>query len=171
MNSFVGIDLGTTNSAICSYNGSETRIWKSPEQNQILFDRLVEFAHSKGITVRVKSQMHEVQGVSLGGVIEIDPSAGTKTLIHEIAHELMHRGSECPEDPAIRELEAESVAYIVAKHFGLENLNSPNYIALQGVTSKMFFSHMERIRKVTEEIISAVEYSAKTVITFFDSHI
>ena len=44
MNNFVGIDLGTTNSAICSYNGSETRIWKSPEQNDvtpsaIYFDR------------------------------------------------------------------------------------------------------------------------------------
>ena len=32
---FVGIDLGTTNSAICSYDGSETRIWKSPERNDV----------------------------------------------------------------------------------------------------------------------------------------
>ncbi|KJS30239.1 MAG: heat shock protein Hsp70 [Desulfatitalea sp. BRH_c12] len=35
MKNFIGIDLGTTNSAICSYNGSETRIWKSPEQNDV----------------------------------------------------------------------------------------------------------------------------------------
>ena len=35
MNTFVGIDLGTTNSAICSYDGSETRIWKSPQQNDV----------------------------------------------------------------------------------------------------------------------------------------
>jgi molecular chaperone DnaK len=35
MRNFVGIDLGTTNSSICSYNGSETRIWKSPEQNDV----------------------------------------------------------------------------------------------------------------------------------------
>ncbi|BDX02833.1 hypothetical protein MACH16_15810 [Marinomonas pontica] len=35
MKNFVGIDLGTTNSAICSYDGSETRIWKSPEQNDV----------------------------------------------------------------------------------------------------------------------------------------
>ena len=32
---YVGIDLGTTNSAICSYNGEQTRIWKSPEQNDV----------------------------------------------------------------------------------------------------------------------------------------
>lgn len=35
MKYFIGIDLGTTNSAICSYDGSETRIWKSPEQNDV----------------------------------------------------------------------------------------------------------------------------------------
>ncbi|WP_417535143.1 Hsp70 family protein [Methylophaga sp.] len=35
MNKYVGIDLGTTNSAICSYDGNETRIWKSPEQNDV----------------------------------------------------------------------------------------------------------------------------------------
>ena len=31
MSYYIGIDLGTTNSAICSYDGKETRIWKSPE--------------------------------------------------------------------------------------------------------------------------------------------
>ena len=34
MKSYIGIDLGTTNSAICSYReDGQTRIWKSPEQN------------------------------------------------------------------------------------------------------------------------------------------
>ena len=35
MPSYVGIDLGTTNSAICSFDGKNTRIWKSPEQNDV----------------------------------------------------------------------------------------------------------------------------------------
>ena len=35
MKNFIGIDLGTTNSAICSYDGINTRIWKSPEQNDV----------------------------------------------------------------------------------------------------------------------------------------
>lgn len=35
MKNFVGIDLGTTNSAICSYDGSEIRTWKSPQQNDV----------------------------------------------------------------------------------------------------------------------------------------
>ena len=35
MKNYVGIDLGTTNSAICTYDGEQTRIWKSPEQNDV----------------------------------------------------------------------------------------------------------------------------------------
>ncbi|MCM1512484.1 MAG: Hsp70 family protein [Oxalobacter formigenes] len=35
MKNFIGIDLGTTNSAICSYDGAEIRIWRSPEQNDV----------------------------------------------------------------------------------------------------------------------------------------
>ena len=35
MRYYIGIDLGTTNSAICSYDGKNVRIWKSPEQNDV----------------------------------------------------------------------------------------------------------------------------------------
>lgn len=35
MRYYIGIDLGTTNSAICSYDGIDSRIWKSPEQNDV----------------------------------------------------------------------------------------------------------------------------------------
>ena len=35
MKHYVGIDLGTTNSAICSFDGVRTRIWKSPEGNDV----------------------------------------------------------------------------------------------------------------------------------------
>ena len=37
MENYIGIDLGTTNSAICTYNKDtrQTRVWKSPEQNDV----------------------------------------------------------------------------------------------------------------------------------------
>ena len=35
MKYYVGIDLGTTNSAICTYDGRNTRVWKNPEQNDV----------------------------------------------------------------------------------------------------------------------------------------
>ena len=44
MTNYVGIDLGTTNSAICSYDGAEIRLYKNPEQGDVtpsalFFDR------------------------------------------------------------------------------------------------------------------------------------
>ena len=35
MANYVGIDLGITNSVICTYDGYQTWIWKSPEQNDV----------------------------------------------------------------------------------------------------------------------------------------
>lgn len=35
MNAFVGIDLGTTNSAIAAFDGESLRLYKSPEQNDV----------------------------------------------------------------------------------------------------------------------------------------
>lgn len=35
MNNYVGIDLGTTNSAICLFSGDSVRVLKSPEQNDV----------------------------------------------------------------------------------------------------------------------------------------
>lgn len=35
MKHYVGIDLGTTNSAICSYDGKTVHVWKGPEQGDV----------------------------------------------------------------------------------------------------------------------------------------
>ena len=91
--------------------------WKSPEQNTILQEKLIQFANSKSITVQVIELAGDIQGVSTGGSILVAPTAGTKTLIHEIAHELMHRDDGRPNARTLLELEAESVSFVVAKHF------------------------------------------------------
>lgn len=104
--------------------------WKSSEQNATLTERLILFVNKKCITVKIKELSGDIQGVSRGGAILLAPEAGTKTLIHEIAHELLHKGENIVRNKTILELEAESVAYVVARHFGLGGLASPNYIAL-----------------------------------------
>jgi hypothetical protein len=81
--------------------------------------------------------------------------AGTKTLIHEIAHELLHHKQNEVTSQSIRELEAEAVAYVVGKHF--DGLSSPNYVALYDVTAEMIMGHMERIRDTAKEIIQSLE--------------
>ena len=62
-------------------------------------------------------------------------------------------------DKTIRELEAESVAYVVGKHFGLDGLSSPNYVALHGATSEMILDHLERIRRTAVAVIDALEFT------------
>jgi hypothetical protein len=132
--------------------------WKSPEKNLELMDKLLRLAQAKGIQIQVKHIGRDIQGVSLGGKIILDPEAGTKTMIHEIAHEILHHSiKQMPEDPKIRELEAEGTAYVVATHFGLNGLASPNYVALYGATAELIICHMERIRETAAAIINAIE--------------
>jgi hypothetical protein len=138
--------------------------WKSPERNKELEEKLIRFANKREIQVSIVNLGGETQGVSKGGVIEIDPSAGTKTLIHEIALELMHRDENRQTDSHLRELEAESVAFVVCKHFGLEISSSPNYIALHRANSEMIMRHLERIRKTSVEIIREMDNNNNSVI-------
>ena len=99
----------------------------------------------------------DIQGASTGGDILISPNAGTKTLIHEIAHELMHQNEDRPNNMTILELEAESVGFVVSKHFGLVGLSSPNYYALQGATAELILEHIERICDISTQIITSIE--------------
>ena len=138
--------------------------WKSTEKNKELENKLIKFAHKNGIQVSIIKQALGIQGVSKGGAIEVDPSAGTKTLIHEIAHELMHRDEDRPNESTFRELEAESVAFVVSRHFGLDVQSSPNYIVLHGATSEMIMCHLKRIRKTACEIITEIESERNIII-------
>lgn len=137
--------------------------WKSPEKNAELQEKLILFAQIKGIQVQIKSIRRDIQGVSLGGKILLDLEAGIKTLIHEIAHELLHHVEGELSTRTIRELEAESVAYVVAKHFGMNGLSSPNYNALHGATANLILEHLERIRNTAAEIIRALEAEPELV--------
>jgi hypothetical protein len=115
------------------------------------------FADSRGIRVQVKNLQGETQGVSMGGTIILSPNAGTKTLVHEIAHELLHHKETKLMLHSERELEAEAVSYVVGKHFRLDGLSSPNYVALHGANAEMIMAHLERIRNTAKEIIQALE--------------
>lgn len=131
--------------------------WNSVEKNKELMDYLTRFAQSKGIQIQMKHIGHDIQGVSLGGKIILDPDAGTKTMIHELAHELLHHKENELTNRTTRELEAESIAYVVAKHFGMDGLSSPNYNALHGATAESVMAALERIRDAAAEIIQAIE--------------
>jgi hypothetical protein len=133
--------------------------WKSPERNELLAQRLLAFAESLGIRVTIEPLPGSTQGASAGGRILLSPQAGTKTLVHELAHELLHQDpqAERPASREAREAEAESVAYVVGRHFRLERLGSPSYLALWNADSKVLKTHLERIVSCSRQIITALE--------------
>ena len=66
----------------------------------------------------------------MGGSIVLSPEAGTKTLIHEIAHEFLHQVENNQLSRAEKEMEAEAIGYIVSRSLGIDELASPNYLVL-----------------------------------------
>jgi hypothetical protein len=133
--------------------------WKSTEKNLELNERLIQYANSLGITVSFKTLPKEIQGVSKGGAIDIDLAAGTHTLLHEISHELLHKGKDNLQSREIKELQAEAVAYIVSRHLGLGGLKSANYLALWNVTPEQLLTHLEIIRSTADKIVTAITVS------------
>jgi hypothetical protein len=134
----------------------EAPTWRSQERRLLLENSLVSFAQANAITIEREQISNGAQGISKGGTIILDETAGTKVLIHEIAHELLHKRdrSQSSQD---REIEAEAVAYVVADHFGLEVQTSANYLALWAAESDEILSSLERIRQTVTDISVYVE--------------
>lgn len=98
-----------------------------------------------------------------------------KTLVHEIAHAILHDPSQVPDgEPRQRqekEVEAESVAYVVCQHFGLDTADySFGYVAgwSQGRELAELKNSLDRIHSAVGKIIDAVQPPEKQVIQEHD---
>ena len=122
-------------------------------------DSLVEFCTSKKIKVDFKNLgINGLYGYSKGGQIAVTniESINTQvnTMIHEVAHELLHRGKALSKQHT--EIQAEGVAYVVTRHFGMEN-KSFNYLALYDANYKKIMENMKAISRAAKEIIEFLE--------------
>lgn len=91
-----------------------------------------------------------------------------KTMVHEVAHSMLHNKEinrddlmEAPaKDRNTKEVEAESVAYTVCQHFGIDTSDySFGYIAgwSSGKEMKELKSSLDTIRKTASELITGIE--------------
>ena len=79
------------------------------------------------------------------------------TLIHEYAHACLHFDVDETNERAKREVEAEAVAYVVGRYFGLDTENSAFYLAVwQDDDPETILERLERISRAAETIIDAV---------------
>ena len=130
--------------------------WHDTEKNNELESLIVSFAKGKGIKVEYVDDLGGADGCSTGGKIQLLHDAGTRTLIHELAHELLHK-KEQNLSRQQKEIEADAVAYAVGQHFNINSDASPNYLALWKATGKEIRECLYRIRDVVVEIICAVD--------------
>ena len=117
-----------------------------------LLAALERVATQRGIAVNYADLRAGHYGTSAGGTIDLANGHATgqqaKTLAHELAHETLHQDPKARNglDRNTAELEAESVACVVCRHFGLDvEVRASRYIALWGGDSKALRASLERI--------------------------
>jgi len=126
-------------------------------------ERLDGIIRAKGIELTYGEIPGGALGVSEGGKITVLPTLGKAetfaVLVHELAHELLHRGDRRKETTkVVRETEAEAVAYVVCRACGLDSGNkSPDYIQMYSGDKEVLFQSLELIRDVATDIITALE--------------
>ncbi len=127
-----------------------------------LLAKLRRVADQRGIAVTFAKLSGGLFGVSKGGTVDVDNTHPTgqqaKTLAHELAHEALHKTDRTGLTRSVAELEAESVAYVVCTHFGLDvEVRASRYIALWNGDSKALRASLERIANTARSIIDDVE--------------
>ncbi|HLC79839.1 MAG TPA: ArdC-like ssDNA-binding domain-containing protein [archaeon] len=128
------------------------------DDHKPLLEKLLDFCKTRNIAVEFKDLgINGLYGYSQGGKIAIDSkqfaNMQVSTLVHEIAHELLHQTPEGKKfSKNEKELQAESTAYVVCKTFGL-NPKSPNYLALYKADKDKIMANMETI-SATARMIS-----------------
>ncbi len=118
-------------------------------------------AFDLGIGLEYRAMFGSHHGTSYGGRIEvdsgIDDAGKASVIIHELAHELLHKGADRMLLSTLhKETEAESTAYVVCSHFGLESA-APNYLALWDAEPEQIVEAFQRIRDVAASLIDMIE--------------
>jgi len=125
-----------------------------------LLDALQAVASSRGVVVDFQEMSGARHGCSTGGKVVIDtrlePAGRFKTLAHELAHETLHAPDDDQTDRTAREHEAEAVAYVVCKHFGIAG-GSAKYLATWGADTEALMERFERIHETAAGLINDLE--------------
>lgn len=118
------------------------------------------YYHLEDRRIAIQENMSEIQTI--------------KTAIHEVAHAKLHaldpdgkRNPEKMKDSRTREVEAESVAYTVCQHYGVETSDySFGYVAgwSSGKETKELKGSLETIRSTAAEMIESLDEKLKVLL-------
>ena len=136
-----------------------------PDDREETFALVKGAVESCGIEVRETKLQSRAQGVSKGGKIMLaegrDSRSRTMTLIHEWAHEVMHRrwleDEEWKALPVqVRECQAEAVSYVVSRYLGVENPFARDYVLSYGNTAEELVANLGQVQRASHWMIETV---------------
>lgn len=145
------------------------------EKTKTIYDSLLNYAKDKGIEVTVGGDEGENLGRARGSSslnkINLKDN-NLSTLIHELAHEILHtkeirsgqekiktqEGEEIRGDlRQLLELEAEGVAYTVLRYYGLPVGHTETYLRLWKIDPDQIDKHEERIHSTSKDFINYID--------------
>jgi hypothetical protein len=125
-------------------------------------ERLRSLVRQLSIELEYSEQLGGAFGVSKGGTIVIqqglDPAQEFTTLVHELAHEILHHGDNREgTTKTSRELQAEAVAFVVAQAIGLDTgTASSDYIQLYRGDKDLLCQSLDAVRKASHIILDGI---------------
>ena len=125
-------------------------------------ERLFEFVQSRGVELSYSERIAPAKGLSHGGKITLlsgmQPAEEFSTLVHEIAHEMLHRGDRRTlTTKKVRETEAEAVAFVVGKAIGLETgTASTDYIQLWHGDANLLRESLEAVQQTAAIVLGGI---------------
>ena len=151
----------------------ETPKWEADNTPSEVADQLVirlkKFAETLNIKITKSDSKRGEKGFSAGEHInlssDISGVAEASVLAHELAHELLHWKTKSPfyiDDPNVqtaemRELQAESVSYVIMKHYDLPVTQHPTYLALWKANNEKIMANLKVINKCAAYIIDGID--------------
>ena len=126
--------------------------------------KLEHVVRAAGIELNYRNDLGGADGVSTGGKISVRAGLSNAksmlVLLHEYAHEILHKGSRRKETTkTIRETEAEAAAFVVAQAIGLDaKEHASDYIQLYNGDTETLQESMEFIQQTATKIIEALHH-------------
>ena len=125
-------------------------------------ERLFDFVQSQKVELNYSERIAPAKGLSHGGKITLlsgmNPAEEFSTLVHEIAHELLHRGNRRTLTiKQVRETEAEAVSFVVGKAIGLETGTAcADYIQLWRGDANLLRESLEAVQQTAAVVLGAI---------------
>ena len=125
-------------------------------------ERLLSFVESQSVEISFSERIAPAKGLSYGGKITLlsgmQPAEEFSTLVHEIAHEMLHRGDRRTlTTKQVRETEAEAVAFVVCQSVGLQDgSSSQDYIQLWHGDANLLRESLEAVRQTAAVILGGI---------------